>query len=49
MFYLKAVYKQAFLLLFFLVLVLIGVSEGQYELVMWDFVRVVCRSCIGIG
>lgn len=46
--YLRAVYKQAFLLIFFLLLLVFGVLEGQYRIVSY-FVKVVCSSCIGLG
>jgi len=46
---LKLVHKQAFLLILSFLSLIFGVLDGQYELVMWEFVRVVCRSCIGLG
>jgi hypothetical protein len=46
--YLRVVYKQAFLLIFFLLLIVFGVLEGQYGIVSY-FVKVVCSSCIGLG
>ncbi len=45
---LKLMHKQAFLLIFFLLLLVFGVLEGQYGIVSY-FVKVVCSSCIGLG
>jgi len=45
----KINYKQSLLLIFFFLSFAFGLLEDQYGTVMWQFVRIVCRSCIGLG